>query len=193
MAQIRKVICVVGMPGAGKSIVSKALAEALNTQVISMGDVVRYEASRRGIGKDLISMMKFAEELRRMYGKDAVAKLTVLYIRKLNIGKEVLIIDGVRSLSEVEVFRRNFNDVAIVAIHSSPKTRFRRLKERGRPDDPKTWDEFRLRDEKELKFGIGNVIALADYMVVNEDKEISELIREVKDIAHRLVGNNDRN
>ncbi len=186
MSDIVKLICVVGMPGAGKSIVSKTLAEYFSTKVVLMGDVVRAEARRRGIGKDLKSMMKFAEELRKEYGKAAVAKLTINYLKNLKINQSTVIIDGVRSLDEIDEFRKHFKHVIIVAVHTSPKKRFQRLQRRGRPDDPKTWEEFQLRDKKELEFGIGNVIALADIMIVNEDKDVNELIKEVRTIASRL-------
>ncbi len=186
MGDVEKLICVVGMPGAGKSIVSKTLAEYFNTEVILMGDVVRAEARRRGIGKDLKSMMKFAEELRKKYGKAAVAKLTINHLKRLKINKNIIIIDGVRSLDEINEFRRHFKHVIIVAVHTSPRRRFQRLQSRGRPDDPKTWEEFQLRDKKELEFGIGSAIALADIMIVNEDKDVNELIKEVRTIASRL-------
>ncbi|HXZ98038.1 MAG TPA: hypothetical protein VED24_01585, partial [Candidatus Acidoferrum sp.] len=39
---------------------------------------------------------------------------------------------------------------------------------RGRSDDPKSWQEFAERDARELGVGIGNVIALAQEMLVNE-------------------------
>jgi dephospho-CoA kinase len=55
-----------------------------------------------------------------------------------------------------------------VAVHASPRTRCERLISRGRSDDPKNWEEFVERDSRELSVGIGNVIALAEEMLVNE-------------------------
>jgi hypothetical protein len=42
------------------------------------------------------------------------------------------------------------------------------LSGRNREDDSNDWNTFVERDERELNFSIGNVISLADYMVVNE-------------------------
>jgi dephospho-CoA kinase len=73
----------------------------------------------------------------------------------------------VRSLEEVEEFRK-VGDAKIIAVHSSPKTRYERLSRRGRSDDPKSWEEFRERDLRELDVGIGRVISLADEIIINE-------------------------
>ncbi|HDN75950.1 MAG TPA: flagellar hook-basal body complex protein FliE [Acidilobales archaeon] len=170
-------LCVTGMPGAGKSLVARIISKEFNLRIISMGDVVREEAKRRGIPQDMSSMMKFAEELRIKYGDDIVAKLTLDYIRRKGY-EGILVIDGVRSLSEIKTFN-NYGKVLIIAVHASPKVRFKRLKSRGRRDDPKVWSEFASRDMKELRFGIGNVIALADVMIVNEGKDLDRLKDEV--------------
>jgi hypothetical protein len=42
------------------------------------------------------------------------------------------------------------------------------LKSRGRSDDPKNWNEFIIRDRREIDVGIGRLIATADRMIVNE-------------------------
>ena len=75
----------------------------------------------------------------------------------------------------------------IVAVHASPRTRFSRLSTRGRRDDPKSWEEFVARDMKELGFGIGDVIALADVMVVNEDKSPEEVASEALEAVKRVL------
>ncbi len=72
-----------------------------------------------------------------------------------------------------------------MAIHASPKTRFQRLLSRGRSDDPKTWETFYERDNRELNVGLGHVIALADTVVVNEST-IGELQSSLKVILGKL-------
>jgi dephospho-CoA kinase len=59
-------------------------------------------------------------------------------------------------------------EVITVAIHASPKTRFQRLLSRKRSDDPNTWEVFFERDSRELDVGLGDVIALADLVLINE-------------------------
>jgi len=48
----------------------------------------------------------------------------------------------------------------LVAIHASPETRYKRLMDRKREDDNLTIDRIKNRDERELRWGIGVLIAL---------------------------------
>ncbi len=179
------VIALTGMPGAGKSVMAN-VARKMGLQVISMGDVVREEAKKRGIPPTPENLGKIMIELRKKYGPEIIAKRCANKIMKLN--NRIVVIDGVRSLFEIEEFKKVSSKVIIIAIHASPKTRFKRLKERGRSDDPKNWMEFHERDFRELKVGIGNVIALADYMIVNE-VSIREFKRKAGELLMRLVEN----
>ena len=176
-------ICVAGMPGSGKSIVAAA-ARDLGIPVVSMGDVVREEALRR-FGRITPEILRETSRLVRIeYGDDYVAARTAEKI--VGLGAPHVLIDGVRSLREVEVFRR-YGETVIVAIHASQRTRFERIRRRGRPGDPDNWEDFVKRDMVELGFGLGNVIALADHMIVNEGT-IEEAYSWARRILLRLVG-----
>ena len=131
-------------------------------------------------------MMDFAIEIREEMGEDAVAKLVVRKLKEMS--EKLIIVDGVRSLKEIDYFSK-YAKVVIVAVHASPRERFRRLSRRGRRDDPKTWEEFRERDIKELNIGIGQVIALADVMVVNELNEESVIKGDALQRVRRVLEN----
>jgi len=178
-----KLIVVVGMPGSGKSTCIEAM-KSLGLPVVCMGDVVREEVRRRGLEPSPQSFAEVAQDLRRRYGPAAIAMLTAEKIRSLDA--PAIIVDGVRSLDEVEYFRRNVSeDIVIVAVHASPRTRFERLRRRGREDDPRTWEEFVERDMRELGWGIGSVIALADHMIVNEGS-LEELHEKCRTVAKTM-------
>ncbi len=180
------IICVVGMPGSGKGEVVRIFSK-YGVPHVSMGDIVREEADKRGIPRTPDGMNKISIQLRQELGDNAVAKLTVPRVKELLKKHRAVIVDGVRSLDEIQTFKDAFPDqeIIIIAVHSSPKKRFERLKKRGRSDDPKTWADFEARDWKELKFGIGNVIALADYMIVN-DNHIDDYRKEIEELAKKL-------
>jgi len=180
-----KFILIAGMPGAGKSIAVAIAREKFNLPVYVMGDVVREEALNMYGTISPETMLKTAEALRREHGPDYVAVKTY---ERISGEHEVVVIDGVRSLEEVEFFKRK-GEVVIVAIHASPKTRFKRLLARGRAGDPKTWEEFVNRDRVELGLGLGNVIALADYVVVNESA-VEEAYEELCRVFEQVVGEN---
>jgi dephospho-CoA kinase len=182
-------VLVTGMPGSGKSIVVEE-AVNLGIPVYVMGDVVREETLKRygKVTPDL--MVKTSRDLREEHGEEVIALRTIERVKPC---EKVVVIDGVRSLREVEVFKR-YGSVITVAVHSSPKTRFERLLRRKRPGDPSTYEEFYERDMTELRFGLGDVIALADYVVVNEGdiEEVKAKSREIFMKILKEVENSDK-
>jgi len=169
-----QVIVVTGMPGAGKEEFVQ-VARSLGYDVVRMGDVVRAEAKRQGVADTDKGVGGFADQERRLHGLDIWAKRSVTHVQS-----ERTIIDGSRGLDELEVFRQAFgNGVLLVAIHSTPESRYPRLKKRGRPDAPASWAEFEERDRRELSWGLGNLIAMADVMLLN-DGEMDEFKNNVR-------------
>ncbi|ABM80210.1 AAA family ATPase [Hyperthermus butylicus] len=179
----RLIILVAGMPGSGKSVLS-SIARSMGIPVYVMGDIVREEARRRGIEPTPENLNRLARLLREEHGSTVVAERTASKIASDD--HSIVLVDGVRSLDEVAVFEK-LGKTVIVAVHASPRTRFERIRRRGRPGDPTTWEEFRQRDLTELGFGLGNVIALADYMLVNE-LSLEEFEAEAKRLLSRLTG-----
>lgn len=178
------IVLIAGMPGAGKSIVSKT-AKDLGIPVYNMGDIIREETLKFHGEITPATMRETSKKVRELYGEDYVARKTIERIKE----KEgVVVVDGVRSLVEVEVFRR-YGETVILAVHASPKTRYERIRRRSRPGDPETWEDFVKRDLIELQFGVGDVIALADYMIVNEGT-IEEAYRGAYNILKKLVEKN---
>ena len=183
----RKILIgIAGMPGAGKDTIRKTV-QKLGFPVIVMGDEVRSEAKRKGLKITPENLGKLMLQMRKENGPAAVAKRCIPKIKAIE--SPVIFIDGIRSLHEVEEFKKKFLNVKVLAIHASPKTRFKRLLKRGRRDDPKDWESFVERDRRELKVGLGEVIATADYMVINEgtkknlEKNLTVFLRkEVKEI-----------
>jgi len=160
----RRLILLTGMAGSGKTTLSGIIRE-LDLRVITMGDVIRELAKQKGLEPTRENMGHLAEEIRKG-GPDAVARRCVEMLKK---GPEGLtVVDGIRSLAEVNTFKDEF-DVVLIALWASPLSRYKRLTRRGRSDDPKTWEEFKDRERRELGFGIGDAIASSDYMIKNDD------------------------
>ncbi|AFZ71161.1 dephospho-CoA kinase [Caldisphaera lagunensis DSM 15908] len=174
-------IAITGMPGSGKSYVSKILSEKLKIKVFSMGDVVREEAKSRGLSLTVENIENLASELRKQYGNNAVAKILMEKLEKNKYN--MIIIDGVRGLEELKIFNTIY-DICLIAVHASPLTRFKRLNERKREGNDISWDEFTFRDKKNLEYGIGNVIALSDFIVINESnlKDVESQINDIVEV-----------
>ncbi len=157
-------LLITGMPGAGKSIVAEFFKEE-GFPVICMGDVIREEVKKRGLEYTPETGKKIMLELREKYGNNAVAIKCIEKIKQLK--EEKIVVEGVRSLDEVEEFKK-IAKIKIIGIHASPSIRFERLSTRKRGDDPNSYEIFKERDLRELKIGLGNVIALSDIMIINE-------------------------
>ncbi|MGI0054803.1 MAG: AAA family ATPase [Thermoplasmata archaeon] len=157
-----KLIVTVGMPGSGKDELVE-VAHRIGLATFKMGDLVRDETRRRGFPLTNPNIGRVASEERDKHGPAIWAQRAVPKLIETR-----MLVDGCRSDTEVTVFRHNFGDLFVLAIFASPETRFARLTRRGRGDDSTDMQEFYDRDRRELKWGIGNALATADGMLVNE-------------------------
>ena len=170
-----------GLPGSGKSLVSE-MATDKGAIMVSMGDIIREEAKKRGE-----STGETAVNLRKEYGDYIVSELTIEKIKKLREDgiENPIVVDGIRSHHEVKMFKENFDNFIIVSVFANPDIRFKRLAERKREDDSQDLAGFQIRDERELNFGMGNVIALSDKLIINESdfesyrEKINEFFEEI--------------
>ncbi len=175
-----KLIVITGMPGAGKSEISDAFKDA-QFPVLVMGDVVRKDALNRGLEPNRENTRIVMLDLRDKNGLGAIALRCVPELEKIE--SEIVVIEGCRSIFEIDVFDDYAEELTLVAVHASPKTRFTRLQKRNRDDAPDKWNSFKERDLREISVGLGGVIALSDIMLINESslddfrKSIDKLVR----------------
>ncbi|MCW4034508.1 MAG: AAA family ATPase [Candidatus Bathyarchaeota archaeon] len=173
---------IAGMPGSGKGVFRRFFMR-MGYPVVTMGDQVRAEVQRRNLEPTPENVGKVMLNLRELEGPAVVAKRCVPEINRLE--NETVGVDGIRSLVEVEEFKKHFPNFVLVAIHASPKTRYERLSRRNRSDDPQDWETFMERDLRELGVGVGAVISTADYMLINE-RSIGWFKDEIRQLLRRL-------
>lgn len=176
------VVGLVGMPGSGKSLVVEA-AQENKYSVVAMGDVVREETRKRNLELNPKNVGAVMLDLRKANGEGVIAEKCIPRIERTKGSK--LLIDGLRSLNEAQVFKLHFPSFKLLAIHAAPETRFTRLRGRGRSDDPKDWEVFHERDLRELSVGLGDAIAMSDYMLTNEGNK-KELKARVTDFLTEI-------
>lgn len=182
---LKTVLVIAGMPGAGKSLASDA-ARGLALPVLVSGDVIREEARRRGLEPNKVNLGRLMLRLRTEEGMGAVARRLVPLIEKT--GQALVVYEGARNVEELEELRKKYR-VLTIAIHAAPETRFLRLLKRKRGDRPRNKADFWGRDRRELKVGVGKVIALADRMVENEESK-DELRRRMKRLLKKTIRQN---
>lgn len=179
-----KIVATVGMPGSGKGVFEE-VAQDLDVPVVSMGDVIRDEVSRRGLERTDENMGEVAVEMREQGGDAAVAERCVDHVRDAVEESEegVVLVDGVRGQAEVERFREEFGeDLEVVAIEVPFEVRLERLRERGRSDDMSSEEELRMRDDRERGYGLDEAMEEADTVVENLGT-----INEFKDVARGIL------
>ena len=170
-----------GLPGSGKGIVSDIATEK-GAIIVSMGDIVREEAKKRGEGSK-----ETAKNLRKEFGEYIISELTIEKIKKLQDEgvDKTIIVEGIRSLHEVDMFKENFDNFMILSIFANTNIRFERLKKRMREDDSQDFNEFKKRDMSELGFGIGSVISLSDRLIINES-DMESFIQDINDFFDEI-------
>ena len=108
----------------------------------SLSDIVRDEASRRGLTHAREDLIRVGNDLRAEGGAGALAERMLSRLR----GRDV--VDSIRNPGEVAVLRR-VPGFLLLGVDAPPEVRFARARTRGRVGDGETAEEFRRREEKE--------------------------------------------
>lgn len=168
-------IILTGMPGSGKDEFVR-VAREIGFSDVHMGDTVKEYAKQAGIPVTDRDIGQYASEERRKNGMDVWARRTSDRI----IDPDRTVIDGLRNIEELDFFKSHFRNVIVVAIYANRSERLERILRRNRSDDVKSGEELEQRDSRELSWGIGKTISLADHMIVNDGtlEEFHEKVRE---------------
>lgn len=181
------IIAFVGLPLSGKSTAAR-VAENLDFPVVVMGDVIRDEVLHQGLDLTDQNAGRVATELRENEGMDAIARRCVPLIRARE--QSVIVIDGIRSDSEVEHFKQVFGEnFILINIQAETDERFDRSVRRERGDDIATIEELKSRDERELSWSMEKAIKRADLTIENNStlNKFNEKIEEVLKRVSRYV------
>ena len=178
---MNKLIAVVGMAGAGKTTASDIFT-GLGYTKIRFGQATMDEITRRGLEVNEENESFIRETLRIEHGMDAYAKLNEPKIREA-IKRQSVVIDGLYSWQEYLYLKPKFPELKLVAIHSSPTTRYKRLS--GRKERPLTFEEAQSRDYSELEnIHKSEPIAMADFTIVNEGT-VDELKMKINELGKK--------
>lgn len=170
------VITTVGYPGAGKSIVADIAAKN-GYEVVTMGDYIRDKAHEQIPHKiqnaqandtdktvsDVIG--DFATQMRSEHGEDIVAR----WVYNDICGKNVdILIDGIRSIESVALFRDQIDSFEVVFIHTPAHNRLEYITDRNRDNEGTfTAEDLIQRDKRESRWGVNDVIMVSDKTIHN--------------------------
>ena len=178
-----KIIALVGMCGTGKSVVCDLFCEK-GFNKIYFGQVTMDELKARGLQKNEQNERMVREELRRVHGPAAFAKLLLPSIEKAQDEGDT-ILDGLYSWSEYKCLKEHFGDRLIVAaVITNRPIRYERLT--TRKIRPLTNEEALSRDLAEIeKLEKGGPIAMADYFILNNG-DVESLCAQVDEFLSNI-------
>jgi len=179
-----KILAFTGMPFSGKSEAVKT-AKEMNIPIIRMGDMIWEEVKNRELKLNDKNVGTIASQMREEHGKDIWARRTLEKLKSVE-NMSFIVIDGIRNVEEIDLFKRYLEgDFIVVAVEASDKTRQKRALTRNREDDSKDLQKIKERDKRELGWGLGRVITSADIVVLNEGS-IKDFQKKIREILERL-------
>lgn len=187
-----KIVCIAGMAGAGKSIVSDELVKK-GFAFLRFGQITLDKIKEDGLEMNESNEKRIREGFRKKHGMAAFA---ILNIPKLDVQleKSNVVVDGLYSWSEYKVLKEKYGNLMyVVAVYAPPKLRYARLKNRKAESDKDR--RFRSFTEEEAKArdyaGIENIekggpIAMADFTIINT-VTVNELTEKVKEVLLQVM------
>ena len=178
--EIMKVIAIVGMTGAGKSAVSEVF-EKNGFARIRFGDITDEEIQKRGLELNEKNERYIRELLRKEHGMSAYAQLNLPKIDEASKRSDI-VIDGLYSWEEHTSLKTHYGkNFYVVAVWSSPRTRYTRLSRRL--NRRLTATEAASRDRTEIEnINKGGPIAMADFTIINESS-----LADLKQVTKRII------
>ncbi len=185
-----KLVCLVGMPGAGKSSVAKLFSDH-HFSYLRFGQITIDIMKERGLKMTQANEKIVRERVRKEHGMAAYAILNIpamdLLLKEGNV-----IVDGLYSWSEYKVLKEKYGEkMIVIAIYAPPQLRYKRLTSRTDVDAKMinrviTPTEAAKRDSIEIEnIEKGGPIAMADYTILNVHgkeelrKEVEEIVRDI--------------
>ncbi len=199
MKTIKKYIVYVGVVGqiaVGKGVLVDYLLKKLNFVSFSLSSILHDELKKKGI-KEFTreTLQDMGDRLRKRYGDDVLARRAIEVLKKQ--GEKHVVIEGIRNPGEIEYLKKNPAFV-LIGVKAKRELRFKRLLQRAKPWDPKTFSDFVRVDRRDLGIGqdksgqqVGKCLAYCDYILTNnkDKKDFERKVKELMKKIFRLNGN----
>lgn len=168
------VIGLSGTNGAGKDTVGHMLAEHHNYLFISVTDLLRNEAKRRGLPVEREILRTISAEWRRELGLGVLVDKAVAEFETVRGKYAGLVLGSLRNPGEAD--RIHELNGTVLWIDADPRTRYDRVQankaSRGRTgEDDKTYEQFLAEEQAEMR-SIGGDAATLDMSAVKAKADI---------------------
>lgn len=179
----KKLLALVGMPGAGKTEVAEYLSKK-GIPFIRFGQFIEDGVKELGLPLTQDNERKVREKIRAELGMGAMAIKARPKIEEMLKDHDAIAIDGLYSWEEYTILKKEFRGLIVIHIYTEPHKRYERLEKRTvRPLSFKAYE----RDVAELeKLNKGGPIAIADYLIENNGDNLNELYQKVDQLLTRF-------
>ncbi len=173
-----------GTNGSGKDTVGEVLQEKKDYLFVSVSDLLRDEAKRRGQPIEREVLRTISAEWRRQSGLGVlVEKAVEMYNSKT--GYKGLVLASLRNPGEVDTVHEKGG--VVVWVDADPKVRYQRLMSRQRSsEDDKTYEKFLAEEAEEMShqgdsatLNSGGVKAKADIFISNNGNDIEAFKNQI--------------
>jgi dephospho-CoA kinase len=179
------VIGLTGQIACGKGVIKKYLMENYGASDYRFSTILRDLLKRLHLESTRENLQNISSVMRHNFGEDSLAHAMAEDIK--NDTKPFLVIDGIRRLSDIK-FLRAIPEFKLIRIVANEKLRYERVVSRNENsgDDQKTFADFLKDQQQEAEVQIPEVMATADYEIVNEDtldnlkQEIDKIVADIK-------------
>ena len=184
MINSKTILAFVGMPGAGKTEAAKYLNKK-NIPFVRFGDLTEKLIKEEGLEVNTENERIFREKIRQEFGMGAYAEKSKPLIDEMLSKHDVIAIDGLYSWEEYVYLKKYFPFLKLILIYAEPHIRYQRLAKR--PVRPVEIEKAYSRDVNELeKLNKGGPIAIADFCIINNEDDFSNLYKEIDQLLTRL-------
>lgn len=194
VVDMNKLVCLVGMTGSGKSVVSDYLVNR-GYSYLRFGQITLDIVKERGFEPTEVNEKKIREDIRKDHGMGAYALLNIPKFDEL-LKKGNVVGDGLYSWSEYKILKEKYPlQLVVVAVYAPPKLRYDRLVKRTllltdvtMRNRPATHESAKARDYAEIEnIEKGGPIAMSDFTLINTGS-IEELISQLNKYLLMIEG-----
>jgi dephospho-CoA kinase len=180
-------IAFVGMPGSGKT-EATAYLHSKGIPFVRFGDITDEGLKKQGVVRTPESEQTFRENIRKELGMAAYAIKSEPKITEAFEQYATVALDGLRSWEEYRYLKDRFPHLVLIQVYAKPRIRYDRLDRRKvRSFTPQ---EARKRDFAELEhLNMGGPIAIADFLIENDDDILEHLHQKIDGVLHQLGEN----
>lgn len=168
------IIGIAGTNGSGKDTLAELREELQGVLNTSLSDVLRREATRRGLSHERKNLRAISTEWENELGEGALVQKVLEYYETERGSKGGLSISSVRRATEAEAIKRAGG--LIVWVDADQRQRYDRIAARSRADDMISFEEFVDQEKAELfntagvkgALETGKIAHLADIKIYND-------------------------